>query len=90
MKTNRKILYTLVLLCIFLLFLKTDYRFESTVNCCGDDHDYYIHSETIAIDRDLDYSNQLLGNEEKGFQQMEKLLLRVLLAQVYSALHLHS
>lgn len=73
MKTNRKILYTLVLLCIFLLFLKTDYRFESTVNCCGDDHDYYIHSETIAIDRDLDYSNQLLGNEEKRFSANGKI-----------------
>ena len=64
MKTNRKILYTLVLLCIFLLFLKTDYRFESTVNCCGDDHDYYIHSETIAIDtvinkKTIDTKNQV-------------------------------
>lgn len=51
----------LVLLFLFfiLLFLKTDYRFVNTIECCGDDFDYFIHAQTIATDFDLDYSNQL-------------------------------
>ena len=51
----------LVLLVLFfiLLFLKVDYRFVNTIDCCGDDFDYYIHAKTIATDFDLDYSNQL-------------------------------
>ena len=51
----------LVLLVLFfiLLFLKVDYRFVNTIECCGDDFDYYIHAQTIATDFDLDYSNQL-------------------------------
>ena len=51
----------LVLLVLFfiLLFLKVDYRFVNTIECCGDDFDYYMHAQTIATDFDLDYSNQL-------------------------------
>ena len=51
----------LVLLVLFfiLLFLKVDYRFVNTIDCCGDGYDYYIHAKTIATDFDLDYSNQL-------------------------------
>lgn len=52
---------------ILLLFLKIDFRFQDTVFCCGDDHDYYMHAETIAVDFDLDYSNQLKGIETKRF-----------------------
>ena len=50
-----------------MLFLKIDFRFQETVFCCGDDHDYYMHAETIAIDFDLDYSNQLKGYETRRF-----------------------
>ena len=57
----------------FLLFFKTDFRFETSVNCC-DDHDYY-DSETIALDRDLNYSNQLKGNEDKRFSFNGKIAL---------------
>ena len=67
MKVNKKYFYIIFLLFTFLLFFKTDFRFETSVNCCGDDHDYYMHSETIALDRDLNYSNQLKGNEDKRF-----------------------
>lgn len=42
-----------------LLLIKTDYRLESTINCCGDDFDYYIHAYTLAIDYDFNYENQI-------------------------------
>ena len=71
MKVNKKYFYIIFLLFTFLLFFKTDFRFETSVNCCGDDHDYYMHSETIALDRDLNYSNQLKGNEDKSYKFIE-------------------
>ena len=53
---------------VSLLMLKTDYRFVENIVCCGDDHDYYMHAETIALDFDLDYSNQLEGYENLRFK----------------------
>ena len=53
-----KISSILFLVLIFLLFLKIDFRFEEGIFCCGDDHDYYAHAETIVVDFDFDYSNQ--------------------------------
>ena len=48
-----------ILLTVFLLlFLRVDFRFKYTVECCSDDYDYYLHASTIAFDFDLDYSNQ--------------------------------
>tara|TARA_B100000579_G_scaffold379496_1_gene346856 strand:- start:693 stop:2276 length:1584 start_codon:yes stop_codon:yes gene_type:complete len=64
---------SLVLLLFFLLLLKIDYRFIEQWNCCQDDHDYFMHAETIALDFDLDYSNQLKGNEEKRFNNNGKI-----------------
>ena len=58
---------------ILLLFLKIDFRFQDTIYCCGDDHDYYIHAETIAVDFDLDYSNQLKGYETRRFNVNDKI-----------------
>ncbi len=52
---------------ILLIFLKIDYRFIESFTCCQDDHDYFMHAETIAIDFDLDYTNQLYGFENKRF-----------------------
>ena len=43
----------LFLLSILLLSLRIDYRFIETINCCGDDHTYFVHAETIAEDFDL-------------------------------------
>lgn len=63
MKTIR---FTFILLLIFI-FLKTDFRLQQDINCCGDDHDYYSHAETISIDFDLDYSNQLKGYENARY-----------------------
>jgi hypothetical protein len=51
-----------------LLFLKIDFRFVEDIFCCGDDHDYLLHTKTLALDFDLDYSNQLKGIEDKRFR----------------------
>lgn len=62
MKKNTKFLTPLFLLIIFLLFLKIDFRFTSSIECCGDDFDYYIHAKTLAIDGDFQYDNNLEFN----------------------------
>ena len=65
MKTKFKNI--LLIFVLLLIFIKTDYRLESEFYCCKDDYDYYAHAETIAIDFDFDYSNQLKGNEDSRF-----------------------
>ena len=62
-----KIFY--ILLLVSLIFLKSDFRFIEDIYCCGDDHDYYMHSETISQDFDLDYNNQFLGIENKRYNK---------------------
>ena len=57
----------LLIVLIISIFTKTDYRLETGIYCCKDDHDYYAHAETLLIDFDFDYSNQFLGNEFKRF-----------------------
>ena len=57
----------LLLAVFFLLFFKIDFRFEEGIYCCGDDYDYYAHAETISLDFDFDYSNQLNGYEDRRF-----------------------
>ena len=52
---------------LILLFLKVDFRLQTDIFCCSDDFDYYIHAETIVLDFDLDYSNQLKGYEDARF-----------------------
>ena len=71
MKTNKNIFHFLILLFLVLFFIKTDYRFVSSINCCGDDYDYFIHAVTITSDFDLDYSNQL--NEENHIRYNGKI-----------------
>ena len=61
---------SLIFVFIFLILsvlIKTDYRLEEGIYCCKDDHDYYAHAETIAIDFDFDYSNQFEGKEKERF-----------------------
>lgn len=58
---------------MLLVALKIDYRFIDEINCCGDDHDYFIHADTIANDFDFDYKNQLKGIENKRFNQNGKI-----------------
>ena len=57
MKSNKSIFSFLILLFLVLFFVKTDYRFVSNINCCGDDYDYFSHAVTIGEDFDFDYSN---------------------------------
>ena len=52
---------------IFLLFLTIDFRYKTEWTCCSDDFDYFSHSETLIIDWDFDYTNQLEGFEEKRY-----------------------
>ncbi len=59
---NHFLAYSLLTL-IVLLLLKVDYRFEEIYSGgAQDDSSYYYHAQTIAIDKDLDYTNQLNGN----------------------------
>lgn len=60
-KTKNTIIF-LTLIVVFLIFLRIDYRFNSTVKCCSDEYDYFLHATTIVYDFDLDYSNQNLRN----------------------------
>ena len=72
-KKSKKILVFLFYFLLPLLFLKIDYRFIETFNCCQDDHDYYSHAETIAIDFDLNYDNQFLGFETERYNNNGKI-----------------
>jgi hypothetical protein len=58
---------------MLLSLLKIDYRFVDNIYCCGDDHDYFMHSETIAVDFDFDYKNQMIGIENKRYNQNGKI-----------------
>ena len=64
---KNRFIQILILATLILLFLKIDFRFQDSVYCCGDDHDYYMHAETIAVDFDLDYTNQMEGIETRRF-----------------------
>jgi len=57
----------------FLLLIKTDYRLESTINCCGDDFDYYSHAYTVSVDFDFDYENQIPEYSKFYFINGEKI-----------------
>ena len=70
---NKPWLIIIFLILAFLTYMKIDYRFIETFNCCQDDHDYLMHAETIALDFDLDYSNQLKGFEEMRFNNDGKI-----------------
>ena len=68
-----KLIKSILFILIILLFIKVDFRLQDKVYCCGDDHDYYSHSETLAIDFDFDYSNQLEGFEEARYHKGGKI-----------------
>ena len=72
-KKLKKIFIVLFYFLLPLLFLKIDYRFIETFNCCQDDHDYYSHAETIAIDFDLNYDNQFVGFETERYNNNGKI-----------------
>lgn len=55
---NKNFIFFIVLI-VFLIFLKSDFRIINDLQCCNDDFDYFAHASTIAEDFDFDYSNQL-------------------------------
>lgn len=58
-KLNKNVSYVLIIL-VLLTLTKIDFRFdEINPGSFVDDAEYYYHVQTIAIDRDLDYSNQM-------------------------------
>lgn len=63
-KNNKKII---ILLFVLLLFTKIDFRFkEITPGLIHDDAAYYYHAQTIGVDLDFDYSNQLSGTDKRN------------------------
>lgn len=63
---SKNTFYLFILIAVVIsLFLKVDFRLKSELECCVDDHDYYIHAETSILDFDFDYSNQLEGFEKR-------------------------
>jgi len=69
---NKKIKFVFILLLLLVSF-RTDYRYINEINCCGDDHSYYVHTETIAEDFDFDYSNQIEIVDGKVYVYKEKI-----------------
>ena len=64
----KDILKILLIVVILLLFTKVDYRlYEIAPGSIQDDSIYYYHTQTIAIDFDFDYTNQLDGNLKDSY-----------------------
>ncbi len=60
---------TVILFLTFLLmtFFKIDFRLkEIPQGALSDDSSYYYHAQTIGVDLDLDYSNQLKGTNKRN------------------------
>lgn len=69
---NKNIKFIFVFLLLLVSF-RTDYRFINDINCCGDDHSYFVHTETISEDFDFDYSNQMVFIDGKVYKYQEKI-----------------
>ena len=70
MKLKKYYIFIIIFIC-FSILLKVDFRLQDDVYCCGDDSDYFMHTETIVEDFDFDYTNQL-GVYEKARYYKEK------------------
>ena len=73
MISKNKILQVSILFLILSLFFRIDFRFKTTVECCSDDYDYFSHAQTIAIDHDFDYSNQIPQNHPYFYKNKYKI-----------------
>ena len=71
MKSKKNLLRIMLLFFIISLFFRIDFRFKSSVECCSDDFDYFSHAETIVIDHDFDYTNQLPPNHSFVYKNSE-------------------
>ena len=71
MTKNRLLIFGIFIM--LLVAFKIDYRFIDEISCCGDDHDYFMHADTLANDFDFDYKNQMKGIENKRYNQNGKI-----------------
>ncbi len=67
------VIKNIVLLVLVMSLIKTDYRLISEINCCSDDFEYFVHAQTIAVDRDFDYSNQIIDTSNARFKNEDKI-----------------
>jgi hypothetical protein len=72
MQKTKKILPLLVLI-VFLVFLKSDFRIINELRCCQDDYDYYSHALTLVQDFDFDYENQITSKARFYNQDLDKV-----------------
>lgn len=72
MQNTKKIVFLLVLI-VFLIFLKSDFRIINELRCCQDDYDYYSHALTLVQDFDFDYENQITSKARFYNQDTDKV-----------------
>ena len=71
---NNKI-KTLLLVLLLLSITKIDFRFdEINPGSFVDDAEYYYHAQTIAVDKDLDYSNQMPNTPYRNLNKDNKTI----------------
>ena len=71
---NNKVTACIFLTLVILLFIKVDYRFKEIYpGGAQDDSSYYYHAQTIGIDKDFDYTNQLNGNYKDAYIRSDGL-----------------
>ena len=70
---TKNIIKSIFLFVLVMSLIKTDYRLVSEINCCSDDFEYFIHSQTIVEDRDFDYSNQIIDSSKARFRNGDKI-----------------
>ena len=46
---KNKYIQFFIILIVLLIFLRIDYRFETTIKCCSDEYDYYSHAATTLM-----------------------------------------
>ena len=73
MKNKKNVLNIVLIFFILSLFFRIDFRFKNSVECCSDDYDYFSHAETIALDGDFDYSNQLTTDHPYTYSKDNKI-----------------
>ncbi len=58
---------TIIFFLVLLVFTKIDFRFkEINPGLIHDDAAYYYHAQTVGVDLDFDYSNQLKGTDKRN------------------------
>jgi hypothetical protein len=66
-KKTKKYSILLLISLSFFSFFKIDFRLkEINPGAISDDSAYYYHAQTIGVDRDLNYSNQLEGTNKRN------------------------